>query len=142
MVLGNFEWSWTEDGWMGCSRWGKVQQVHIGSALHNASTPLLLQPAVHQLYSNLASATPLLQVMAPPPSPGKLHFVPWPAVPHNHTQLRSSVPGPIPLLLLCLIEPAQLFAHSPLPPLNPNLPPSSHNLTCCFQMHSVLRPLL
>ena len=67
MVLVNFEWSWTEDGWMGCSRWGKVQQVHIGSALHNASTPLLLQPAVHQLYSNLASATPLLQVMAPPP---------------------------------------------------------------------------
>ena len=74
MVLGNFELSWTEDGWMmgvQCSRWGKVQQVHIGSALHNAaaSTPLMLQPAVHQLYSNLASATPSCRLWHPPPPP-------------------------------------------------------------------------
>ena len=64
MVLVSFEWSWTEDGWMGC-RWGKVQQVHIGSALHNASCNCNLLC----ISSTLACANPLLHVMVPPSPP-------------------------------------------------------------------------
>ena len=79
--------------------------------------------------------SPLLQITAHPLPllllPGQVALCKLACIGHNHTQLRSSVLALMPLLLRCLIEPAQLFA-----------PPLLNNLTCCFQMHSALRPLL
>ena len=61
--------------------------------------------------------SPLLQITAHPLPllllPGQVALCKLACIGHNHTQLRSSVLALMPLLLRCLIEPAQLFA----PPL-------------------------
>ena len=149
MLEGVGEWFWrilnqvgqrTGDG---RQQVGKVQQVHIGSAgrqaVHNA------QPDCNLLLCIISTVILVVHLFAAgygnPLPQGKLHFVFWPAPPspHSHTQLWSFVPAPMPLLLLCLIELAQLFAPPPPPNSNPSLAPSDHSysLTCCFQMHSM-----
>ena len=109
---------------MAGSRWERSSRCILGrqagrQAVHNA------QPDCNLLLCIISTVILVVHLFAAGygnlPPPGKLHFVFWPAPPspHSHTQLWSFVPAPMPLLLLCLIELAQLFAPPPPPPAHP-----------------------
>ena len=121
----NFEWSWTEDGWMGELGAGGERSNRCILGRHciipPPPPPTLLQPALHQLHSNLASATPSSSALA---SCTLCFGLQCPTTTHSS--------GPLCLGLCCrccLIEAAQLFAPSPPPLPHPSTTPPLPLLT-------------